>query len=71
MEMERGRRQRHIRRVRAVTGWNKVDFFFLKFLIVANDRHPAWISKSKKGNLLVPISEFRDKWLQEWLDPGV
>lgn len=50
MEMERGRRQRHIRRVRAVTGWNKVDFFFLKFLIVANDRHPAWISKSKKGN---------------------
>lgn len=39
---------------------------FIKILIVANDRYPNWISKSKKENVLVPISdESRNKWLQE------
>ena len=40
--------------------------------MVANDRHTVCISMSKKENVLVPVSaESRNKWLQQWLDPGV
>lgn len=33
------------------------NFFFLEILMVANDRHPMWISKSQKENVLVPIAD--------------
>lgn len=40
--------------------------------MVTNDRHPVCISISKKENVLVLVSaESKNKWFQEWLDPGV
>lgn len=39
------------------TGYNKVNYFSVKILMFANDRHPVWISISKKENVLVPISD--------------
>lgn len=49
---------------RSCHGAEKENFFFLEILMVANDRHPIGISKSKKENVLVPTAD-------GMADPGV